>query len=410
MIEHGKEPEMEADILQTIDPRDLGRRLQEARKARGFTQADVAGRLAMARTTVTAIEKGERRVQPAELIQFATLFGRSVNDLLRRSTPAESFVVQFRSLTTEDGTVEATVDPIVWEFQRLCADYRELESVCKAPLPRKYPPEYDFEGATPEQVAEDIAGAERNRLGLGDAPILNLREMLETTVGLRVFSLAMPSRVGAMFAFTEELGGCIAVNRNHPPERRRTSEAHEYGHFLTRRFQSEVLMERRYERVPAHERFANAFARSFLMPLPGLTRLFHERKRSRKGNFSVADLCTLAHHYFVSVEAMARRLEELQLLSSGTWDTLVLAGMRVREAQKALGLPAQEEDDQLLPARYTYLALEAFLVLEELTEKQFADFLRVDRLESRKIAQDFGDLLDVSLSELSRETPTGGRV
>ena len=65
-----------------IEPRQLGRRLQEARKARGLTQQDVAVALAVARTTVTAMEKGERRVQPGDIIRMAALYGRSVNDLM----------------------------------------------------------------------------------------------------------------------------------------------------------------------------------------------------------------------------------------------------------------------------------------------------------------------------------------
>ena len=41
-----------------VEPRRLGRRLQEARVARGLTQQDLADSLGLARTTITAIEKG----------------------------------------------------------------------------------------------------------------------------------------------------------------------------------------------------------------------------------------------------------------------------------------------------------------------------------------------------------------
>ena len=94
--------------------------------------------------------------------------------------------------------------------------------------------------ASPEDAAEDVASAERNRLGLGDGPVLNLREVLEDDVSIRVFSIDLPSRVAGLFAYTEDLGGCIAVNGRHPQERRRWSMVHEYGHFLTSRFQSEI--------------------------------------------------------------------------------------------------------------------------------------------------------------------------
>ena len=65
---------MQQHVLETIDPRGLGQRLQEARKARGITQQDVADSLSVARTTITALEKGERRIRPDELIQLAKLY------------------------------------------------------------------------------------------------------------------------------------------------------------------------------------------------------------------------------------------------------------------------------------------------------------------------------------------------
>src|SRR5687768_5536179 len=89
-----------------IDPRVLGARLQEARKARALTQQRAAEALGMSRPTYIAIEKGERPVQPHELIRLAELYGRSVHELLRRRKPIRDFVHHFQSATLdarEDG-------------------------------------------------------------------------------------------------------------------------------------------------------------------------------------------------------------------------------------------------------------------------------------------------------------------
>lgn len=376
---------MGSDILQAIDPREFGKRLQEARKARGRTQQEAADHLGVARTTLTAIEQGARRIRPSELVRLAAFYGRSVGELLRRGEPIEAFAVQFRSTLAPDTPVEAELAPHLGEFQRLCEDYLELERLCRAPLPRQYPPPYQIGGVPPEVAAEDVAGAERNRLGLGDGPLLNLRELLENDVGLRVFSLDLPSRVAAMFAYTERLGGCIAANRRHPVERRRQSLGHEYGHFLTKRYRPELVVLGRHQRQPEHERFAEAFGRAFLMPATGLRRRYHGLQRSREGGPAPADLCILGHLYCVSVEALARRLEELRLLPVGTWDRLQRAGFKVREAQELLQLPRPHDADQSLPARYRYLAVEAF-ARGELSEGQLARFLRTDRLEARRLA------------------------
>lgn len=386
---------MALDILQSIEPRELGRRLQEAREARGRTQQEAADFLGVARTTITALETGERRIRPGELVRLARFYGRSVGEFLRRGGLVEAFAVQLRAAVAPDTPVEAELAPSIGEFQRLCEDYLELERICAAPLPRNYPPPYRIEGIAPELAAEDVAAAERNRLGLGDGPLGNVREILENDVGLRIFYLDLPSRIAAMFAYTEQLGGCIAVNRKHPEERRRWSIYHAYAHFLSRRYRPEITFLRCYERRPDQERFADAFARAFLMPAAGLSRRYHELRRSRAGRVTPADLCILAHLYVVSVEALARRLEELRLLPAGTWDRLQQAGFNVREAQALLQLPPRQATDQVLPARYLYLAAEAF-ERGDLSEGQFARFLRVDLLEARRLAAELASRTVVS--------------
>jgi Zn-dependent peptidase ImmA (M78 family)/transcriptional regulator with XRE-family HTH domain len=391
-----EDAQVDQDILQAIDPRELGRTLQEARKAKGLTQQAVASSLGIARTTLTAIEKGERRVQASELVRLAAMYGRSVGEFVRKPVRAEPFTVQFRAVLAPGMEIETAVSAGLSEFESLCADYLELERLCGAPLPRRYPEVYRTEGTPPDAAAEDVAGAERNRLGIGDGPFLNLRETLENDVGLRVFYIDLPSRIAEMFAYTEEYGGCLAVNNKHPEDRRRMSLAHGYGHFLTSRYKPEVDLIGRYQRVPEHERFTDSFARALLMPASGLRRRFHETKRSRsRGTFTPTDLCTLALFYFVSVEAMTLRLEELRLLPGGTWERLRTAGFKVQEAKDLLHLQPREVSDQKVPSRYTYLAVEAFNN-ELITEGQLAHFLRADRLEARRIVADFTNRTVVS--------------
>ncbi len=381
---------MDANILKATDPRELGRRLQEARKARGLTQQDAASHLGVARTTITALEKGERRIQPSELARLATLYARSIGELLRRGEPIEAFSVQLRAVLAPNAPVDTEVEPHTWDFQQLCENYLELEHLSGAALSQRYPAQYQIGGIAPEDVAEDVAVAERNRLGLGDGPVLNLRDLLENDVGLRIFYMDLPSRVSAMFAYTERLGGCIAVNRKHPEERRRMSMGHDYGHFLTNRYRPEITFLGRYQRQPEHERFAETFARAFLMPAAGLSRRFNELQRSRKGGVTAADLCILAYSYFVSVEALALRLEEIRLLPAGTWDRLKQAGFKVREAQALLQLRPRPSADQKFPRRYLYLAIEAY-ERADLSEGQLARFLRADRIEARRLASELAN-------------------
>lgn len=382
-------------VLEDLDPVELGGRLQEARKAAAITQQQAADSLGMARTTVTAIEKGERRIRSGELLKLSELYGRSVHELLRRTENVQPMIVRLRAAVASDTSLEQAPPP-VQELQELCADYLELERLCDAPLTQRYAAAYVVDHLPPEVAGEDVAQRERHRLGLGDGPVLDLRVLLENDVGLRVFFLPMQSRIGAMFSWSEEFGGCVAVNDQHSEERQRWSMAHEYGHFLTDRVQAEVLLpEQSWRRRPRSERFADAFARAFLMPASGLRRRYNEIRESRRGKATPADLCRLAHQFHVSFEAVMRRLEELGDLRAGTYDNLIEQGFKVTEARRILGLTtASSHATQRLPERYQYLAVEAFLS-EQLSEGELARFLRVGRIDARRIVQQIEPAGDV---------------
>src|SRR5438552_12781918 len=113
-----------------VDPRVLGARLQEARKARGLTQQSAAEALSMSRPTYIAIEKGERAVQPPELIRLAEMYGRSVHELLRQRPPIRDFALHFRTAASEaheEGSAE--LEQAVTQLQRLSDHYLELEQL-----------------------------------------------------------------------------------------------------------------------------------------------------------------------------------------------------------------------------------------------------------------------------------------
>jgi Zn-dependent peptidase ImmA (M78 family) len=184
------------------------------------------------------------------------------------------------------------------------------------------------------------------------------------------------------------------VNRKHPPERRRASLAHEYGHSFVDRFKPGIDYLTDKVRKPANERFAEAFAMSFLMPASSLRRRFNEVVAST-GDFQVADLCRMSHIYFVSIEAMTLRLERLRLISKGSREHLKESGFKVRRASEMLELPTNHETNDSLPERYRFLAASAF-EQAKITEGQLARFLRCDPVTARGIVAEFLAVSDVS--------------
>lgn len=373
--------------IDRIDPRVLGARLQDARRACGLTQQQVAAELGVARTTIVAMEKGERKTSPGELITLAKLYRRQVSELVGREQVTAGFMPQFRSAERQTLAISAEYEKSAYELQRLSADYAELESLLRVRRRRQYPPVYETSGASPEDVGAEVAGAERNRLGLGDGPAGNLRERLESDVGLRIFYFKMPSKLAGLFAYNEDLGACIGINSNHPAERRLWSLAHEFGHFLMHRFRPAITVLDVHRQRLARERATDSFAESFLMPAAGLARRFIELQRASDRGATLADVVGLAHLYGVSFQAMVRRLETLRRIPSGTWQRLSAEGFRVREAQRLLGIETEPPPGDLLPQRYMSLTVEAFRK-ELLSEGLLARYLRTDRVSARSVVED----------------------
>ncbi len=384
---------MTAENPVTIDPTLLAERLARFRAAAGFTQQQAADAIGVARTTLTAIEAGQRQARSNEIVQLARLYGRTVHDLVRPSaeTDVESFAVQFRAARRPPGTTEDDdLRHDIALFERLCQNYRELEALTDEPLLRRYPEEYDIHGLDIDRAAEEVAEAERNRLRLGDGPIVNLWDTLEFDVGLRIFAPPFKTkRLAGLFAFTQSLGGCIAVNGEQPEVRRRWSACHEYAHFLTERHRAEIAIYYQYERKPSSERFADAFAQHFLMPTSGIVRHFHEQRRAKGDEPPTAgDVVILSHRYRVSFQAMMHRLETLRLIPPGAWERLAAEGFRPGEARGLLGLSSLQPERNTVPLRYETLAIRAY-ESGQLSEGQFAAIMQTDIVGARETVLEY---------------------
>ncbi|MCP4201924.1 MAG: helix-turn-helix domain-containing protein [bacterium] len=62
--------------------RAMARRITEARRESGLTQAVVAKAVRLSPSLVSKIERGERRLDPLELARFARLYGKSIVDFI----------------------------------------------------------------------------------------------------------------------------------------------------------------------------------------------------------------------------------------------------------------------------------------------------------------------------------------
>ncbi len=366
------------NVLENRSPKEIGERLRVARSNAGLTQQKAADDLKLARTTLTAIEKGERRVRPDEFRDMVALYRISVNTFFQSDRAATELVPRFRALPGAGN--EAAADAARLLSELAIAEF-ELERLLHIPLRRDYPPERRISSGDVRQQAEDAALETRQRLGLGLSPINDLVSLLELEVGIRIFIRPLKSSsISGLFVFDETLGACMLLNQNHPRERRAMTAAHEYAHFLSSRQQPDVLSEPTGSAQSREERFASAFAPSFLMPAAAIRRRFEDLRRET-GRFSPRHLILLAHQFNVSEEALCRRLEDLNLVRAGMWESLSGRGFSGELVREVLGDKVQAQQTPVSP-RIWSLASEAYR-RDLLSEGQIAQRLGMDRVNVR---------------------------
>ena len=372
-------------VVEDLNSHDVGERLRIARGTASITQADAASGIGVARTTLIAIEKGQRRVRPDEVQQLARLYATSVNALLRREAVFVDLVPRFRKLMTSGDEAAETAARLLTDLVRAEV---ELENLLGIKRTRNYPPDRPIMPGDVRTQAENDATELRQWLGLGQAPVRDVVSLLELDLGIRVYVRRLDPRISGLFAYDQELGACILLNANHPRERRTQSGGHELGHFVSARRKAEIL-HTDGEGNSREERYADAFGRAFLTPARTIMQRFCEITAGAS-HLTRRHVILLSHAFGVSREAVVRRLEELSLTKLGTWDWFVAnGGITNAQTRQVLGdlIPVDTDKhgaDQPTTLRLNLLAAEAWRQ-DLLSEGQLARMLHLDRLSLREI-------------------------
>ncbi len=371
--------------LDTLSSQQVGERLRIARESKKFTQADVAEKLGMARTTLVAVEKGQRKARIEEIRQLAKLYDLSINELLREEAIHADLAPQFRRFfSSQDDAAEGAAKLL----SDLAKAETELENILGVKRLRNYPPERPVLGGDVRAQAEHDAAELRQWLGLGFNPVTDIITLLELELGVRVYIRKLDARISGLFIYDDALGACMLLNASHPKERRTQTAAHEMAHLISTRRQAELLKERGNENS-REERYAAAFARAFLTPARAVMQKFKEVTAGSE-RLTRRHVIVLAHYFGVSREAMVRRLEELRLTKQGTWDWFEsYDGITDDQARQVLGEligidSGKAEANQPTTLRLALLAEEAFR-RGLMSEGQLARMLHLDRVEVRKM-------------------------
>ncbi|PYY13060.1 MAG: hypothetical protein DMG60_22680 [Acidobacteria bacterium] len=162
----------------------VGANLKAARDIAGISQEVFAEKLGISRATLSAIENGHVAVDSTKLIQASRILGRPINDFFREE--GEELALLYRAAEKLIPNEEVRS-----KFRNFCESYREIEEIVGVADSVLPPPEYPFTPhlhAKPLQFAEQVAGSERDRLGLGKSePIANIFTVLEEN-GVRILA------------------------------------------------------------------------------------------------------------------------------------------------------------------------------------------------------------------------------
>jgi Zn-dependent peptidase ImmA (M78 family)/transcriptional regulator with XRE-family HTH domain len=374
----------------TISQAELGARLKLAREAAGLTQEKVGRELDIPRTAVALIEGGSRSVSSLELDRLAFLYGRDMRGFFAREFGTENALAGLfrsnRDIAEDPESVRAlrhcmSVGRELTNLERLVGIDRDPSSAVRYNLP---PPRSKFDAI---RQGTSVADQERRRLGIGDAPVIGVMELLEKH-GVRTAVVDLPEDISGLTVVDLEAGPFVAANRSDHLLRRNFSLAHEYAHVLLD-CDSTGRISRGSERADFIEVRANSFAANLLLPEAGVREVLEALGKNADGpllaetpidderaigieargtgtaaKIQMHDVVLLAHHFGVSRQVVLYRLKNIRVISDRELQQLLKLEQvgKGRQLEKLLELPEPEhaKERNRFRHRFLSLALEAY--------------------------------------------------
>jgi XRE family transcriptional regulator, fatty acid utilization regulator len=352
----------------------LDKRIVAAREAAGFSITEAARKLGFKNyQTLSAIEKGTRKINAHEMVMIARLYGRNL-DYFLGSDFAHDPVPLWRKATKTD----------VYQVQRqllsFLENYSKLENLLG--LKRRWKDvqkNYDRDDFSVNgfEQAEKLGAEIHNFLDLGSRPFLNLLNVLENKLRFKILHLSLGDGVSGASIVDNALGVGILINANDEPWRRHFDLAHELFHVITWNvFSPEEIGNG--TRITRPEKYANIFASSLLLPGNHLREAL--KGTATDNEIRIIDIIELAKEFGVSTEAVLWRLVNLKLLKKSDAQK-VLDSPRFRQLDRDMrrGLYKSERPSKF-PSRFISLACRC-LMEGKISRGTFAEYLEIDRSE-----------------------------
>jgi Zn-dependent peptidase ImmA (M78 family)/transcriptional regulator with XRE-family HTH domain len=380
----------------------LGLRIRAARESCGLTQEQLADPAKLSRVAIGQIEAGARSVSSLELDRIARAVGRDIKSFFGGEfVESDALSALFRS--DSELSEQRELHKALQDSLAVGREMTNLERLLG--IDRAQPPTASYELPVPQskwdaiQQGQKVATKERQRFGLGSAPVGNLCDLLESQ-GIRTGTVRLPGNISGLTLVDDGIGVFVVVNADHPPIRQRFSWAHEYSHVLLDRDRSGAIS-RAENRADLLEVRANAFAAEFIMPVEGMFQFVQTlgkgsasrtqvcvfdgdvavqvEQRSTPGtqDIQLYDVALLAHHFGLSRISALYRLKNLRLVDEPEFQRLKTeedggAGKTIADFLLAPETKLGESARDDFRRRFLGLALEAYR-RDDITRRKLAE-------------------------------------
>ncbi|NEQ70864.1 MAG: ImmA/IrrE family metallo-endopeptidase [Symploca sp. SIO2D2] len=353
----------------------IGGNLTRYRKSLHLSQEQLAEMVGMTRQSINNYEKAKTLPDSKTLSALSRALGVTLDDLLRpESEGLPNF--RFRAHASFGNNPQFAAQVL-----RMLETYKNLEQAVGLP---PYAPEsspcHQVEG-NEKRIAE-IANRLRRCLGLGEAPIFNLFEIVEE-IGLKVLRYPFPIKdFFGLSACSAEQGAFVLINsHNITIERQLFTLAHEIGHLICHRgeYQDTLVEEGTKAEEKAREQVANYFAGYLLLPQAEFERMYQ----------LTTNIIRLKQHFRVSYQVILTRLAQMEVIDYAKEKAKICAVYKKHHGsslKNSMELPpALKLEDFPENQRYQQLIWQA-LKLGKISEMKAAELLdvTVEKLRVRR--------------------------
>ncbi len=355
----------------------LPRRLLQAREAAGFSLSAATRKLGFRNyQTLSSIEKGGRKINANELSAMARLYGRSLDYFFESDISPDPEPLWRKS--PDVGALR--LQRKQREFLSFLDKYSEMEKLLGLKqkwmdIQKNYA-KADFSRwglGLADQIASDIG----RRLDLGSRPALNLLNVVENSLRIKVLHLELGRGLSGASVVDSKLGVGILINASEAPWRRNFDLAHELFHIATwNTFTHNEVGDGTVPTKP--EAYANAFAANLLLPEGHLRKELQEI--STHGKIRIVDIIELAKDFGVSTDAVLWRLVNLGILRKPKVED-VMKGSKLRVMDRAMRQDLSSRDT---PPKFPrkYISLACRCLIEGLISRGiFAEYVGVYRAD-----------------------------